>query len=111
MIPTSPAPSASIPTPPHPNIATHLLCVIPTHEKNHLHSRSVPWLLLFVAILTYGLLFNQLGFYWDEFPWYWTSVKLGPAALTQLFSTSRPFWGLIYQVTLPLVGRSRGAGR
>ena len=66
--------------------------------------RSVPWLLLVVAILTYGLLFNQLGFYWDEFPWYWTSVKLGPAALTQLFSTSRPFWGLIYQVTLPLVG-------
>jgi hypothetical protein len=66
--------------------------------------RSVPWLLLGVAVLTYGLLFNQLGFYWDEFPWYWTSVKLGPAALTQLFSTSRPFWGMIYQVTLPLIG-------
>ncbi len=66
--------------------------------------RSVPWLLLGVSILTYGLLFNQLGFYWDEFPWYWTSVKLGPAALTQLFSTSRPFWGMIYQITLPLVG-------
>jgi hypothetical protein len=66
--------------------------------------RSVPWLLLGIAVLTYGLLFNQLGFYWDEFPWYWTSVRLGPAALTQLFSTSRPFWGMIYQVTLPLVG-------
>ena len=66
--------------------------------------RSVPWLLLGVSVLTYGLLFNQLGFYWDEFPWYWTSVKLGPAALTQLFSTSRPFWGMIYQVTLPLIG-------
>ncbi len=66
--------------------------------------RSVPWLLLAVAIFTYGLLFNQLGFYWDEFPWYWTSVKLGSAALTQLFSTSRPFWGLLYQLTLPLVG-------
>ncbi len=65
---------------------------------------TVPWLLLGISVLTYGLLFNQLGFYWDEFPWYWTSVKLGPAALTQLFSTSRPFWGMIYQVTLPLVG-------
>lgn len=72
--------------------------------KKTFTSRSVPWLLLIVATLTYGLLFNQLGFYWDEFPWYWTSVKLGPAALTQLFSTSRPFWGLIYQVTLPLIG-------
>jgi len=66
--------------------------------------RSVPWLLLVVSLLTYGLLFNQLGFYWDEFPWYWTSVKLGSAALTQLFSTSRPFWGLLYQVTLPFIG-------
>lgn len=72
--------------------------------KKTFTSRSVPWLLLIVAILTYGLLFNQLGFYWDEFPWYWTSVKLGPSALTQLFSTSRPFWGMIYQVTLPLIG-------
>ena len=66
--------------------------------------RSIPWFLLLVSVLTYGLLFNQLSFYWDEFPWYWTSVKLGPAALTQLFSTSRPFWGMIYQVTLPLIG-------
>ena len=65
---------------------------------------TIPWFLLAVTILTYGLLFNQLSFYWDEFPWYWTSVKLGSAALTQLFSTSRPFWGMIYQVTLPLVG-------
>ena len=73
-------------------------------RKKTFTSRSVPWLLLIVAIATYGLLFNQLGFYWDEFPWYWTSVKLGPAALTQLFSTSRPFWGLIYQITLPLIG-------
>ena len=73
-------------------------------KKITFHPRSVPWLLLGLAMLTYGLLFNQLGFYWDEFPWYWTSTRLGPAALTQLFSTSRPFWGLIYQVTLPLIG-------
>lgn len=73
-------------------------------SKITFHPRSVPWLLLGLAILTYGLLFNQLGFYWDEFPWYWTSVRLGPTALTQLFSTSRPFWGMIYQVTLPLIG-------
>jgi uncharacterized protein YhhL (DUF1145 family) len=27
-----------------------------------------------------------------------------PDALTKTFSTSRPFWGMIYQVTMPLIG-------
>jgi hypothetical protein len=62
-------------------------------------------LLLFgVAVLAYGLLIPQLGFYWDEFPMAWIYFRLGPAALAQYFSTNRPFWGLIYQAVLPLLG-------
>jgi hypothetical protein len=34
----------------------------------------------------------------------WIYYRLGPAALTKTFSTSRPFWGMIYQVTMPLIG-------
>jgi hypothetical protein len=60
--------------------------------------------LLILAFLTYALFFWERGFYWDEAPWTWVYYRLGPAALTRLFSTSRPFWGLIYQVMLPLVG-------
>ncbi|HNO30226.1 MAG TPA: hypothetical protein PKI78_00475, partial [Anaerolineales bacterium] len=60
--------------------------------------------LLAVALLTYGLFFWQRGFYWDEFPWVWIYFRLGPAMLTKTFTTSRPFWGMIYQLTLPLVG-------
>ena len=86
----------------HPQFKTH--APLKKLAAIQFSPRSVPWLLLVVSVLTYGLLFNQLGFYWDEFPWYWTSARLGPAALTQLFSTSRPFWGMIYQVTLPLIG-------
>ncbi len=63
--------------------------------------RSIPYLLLVVAILTYGLFFWQRGFYWDEEPWTWIYYRLGPAILTKTFSTSRPFWGMIYQLTLP----------
>lgn len=66
--------------------------------------RSVPVVLLIVAALTYGLFFWERGFYWDEAPWTWIYYRLGPAALTKTFSTSRPFWGMIYQVTMPLLG-------
>jgi hypothetical protein len=66
--------------------------------------RSTVWFLLFVAALTYGLFFWQRGFYWDEFPWAWIYFRLGPDVLTKTFTTSRPFWGMIYQVMLPLIG-------
>jgi hypothetical protein len=66
--------------------------------------RSVPIILLIVAALTYGFFFWERGFYWDEAPWTWIYYRLGPAALTKTFSTSRPFWGMIYQVMMPLLG-------
>ena len=73
--------------------------------RNWLSSpRSVPVVLFVVAVLAYGLFFWERGFYWDEAPWTWIYYKLGPAALTKTFSTSRPFWGMIYQVTMPLLG-------
>ena len=72
--------------------------------------RSVPVILFIVAALTYGLFFWERGFYWDEAPWTWIYYRLGPAALTKTFSTSRPFWGMIYQVTMPCLDRIPGAG-
>lgn len=55
--------------------------------------------LLFVAIFAYGLLTPQLGFYWDDQPMSWIRYQLGPQAMTQYFSTNRPIWGLLYQIT------------
>ena len=66
--------------------------------------RGVPFVLFIVAFLTYGLFFWERGFYWDEAPWTWIYYRLGPEALTKTFSTSRPFWGMIYQITMPLIG-------
>lgn len=71
---------------------------------NNLRKISVPVFLLILSLLTYALFFWEKGFYWDEAPWTWIYYRLGPAALTQTFSTSRPFWGLLYQALLPLVG-------
>ena len=69
-----------------------------------LSPHSVPIALFIVAFLTYGLFFWERGFYWDEAPWTWIYYRLGPDALTKTFSTSRPFWGMIYQITMPLLG-------
>jgi hypothetical protein len=56
-------------------------------------------LLLVVAILAYGLLLPQMGFYWDELPMSWIRYELGPEAMTRYFSTNRPVWGMLYQIT------------
>ena len=55
--------------------------------------------LLLVAIFAYGLLIPQLGFYWDDLPMSWIRYQLGPEAMTKYFSTNRPVWALLYQIT------------
>ena len=55
--------------------------------------------LLVTAILAYGLLLPSLGFYWDDLPMSWIRYQLGPEAMTRYFSSNRPVWGLLYQVT------------
>jgi hypothetical protein len=60
-------------------------------------------ILLIVAILAYGLLIPGLGFYWDDLPMSWIRYELGPEAMTRYFSTNRPVWGLLYQVTTRLL--------
>jgi hypothetical protein len=59
-----------------------------------------PSLILFaVAYLVYGLLIPQLGFYWDELPMIWIRYQLGAEAMMRYFSSNRPVWGLLYQIT------------
>ena len=59
--------------------------------------------LLLVAVIAYGILAPQLGFYWDDLPMSWIRYELGPEAMTRYFSTNRPVWGLLYQVTTRLI--------
>ena len=67
---------------------------------NKLH----PALILFIiAILAYGLLIPQMGFYWDDLPMSWVRYQLGADAMTKYFSTNRPVWGMLYQVTTHLL--------
>jgi hypothetical protein len=56
-------------------------------------------IMLVVTVLAYGLLLSQMGFYWDELPMSWIRYELGPEAMTRYFSTNRPIWGMLYQLT------------
>jgi len=67
---------------------------------------SVALVLLGVAILAYGLLANTLSFYWDDWAFAWITRTFGNPGLTRYFSTNRPFWGLIYKVTTPVLGQN-----
>src|SRR5215208_393627 len=60
-------------------------------------------ILLLFAVLAYGLLIPQLGFYWDDLPMSWIRYELGPSAMTRYFSTNRPVWGVLYQLTTRLL--------
>ena len=66
----------------------------------HYHQHLV---LLLVAVLAYGLLIPHLGFYWDDLPISWIRYQLGSEALTEYFSTNRPVWGILYQITTGVI--------
>ncbi|MHC1782101.1 MAG: tetratricopeptide repeat protein [Anaerolineaceae bacterium] len=66
--------------------------------------QAAPLHFLLVAGLSYGLLFNRLGYFWDEWPILWIANRLGPNGLALYFETNRPFWGLIYRLTTSLLG-------
>jgi hypothetical protein len=67
------------------------------------HPRLPLFLLGLVAVLAYGLLITRTGFYWDDLPMSWIRYELGPRAMSEYFSTNRPVWGWLFQVTTRLL--------
>ena len=61
-------------------------------------------LLLVITLISYGLNLAFLGFYWDAWAMNWMAQTRGAAGLAEYFSTNRPVWGLLYQLTTPLIG-------
>jgi hypothetical protein len=60
-------------------------------------------LIILLSILAYGLLIPWLGFYMDDWTFAWTYQLYGSQGLFSYFSSNRPFWGLTYQITMPLL--------
>jgi hypothetical protein len=71
-----------------------------------LRDASVPFILLVVAVLCYGLLIPTLGFFWDDFPLSWIYDTYGVEGIERYFSTNRPYWGVLFRLTMPILGDS-----
>lgn len=70
------------------------------------HPGIFPVFLLLICAAAYSPLIPRLGFYWDDFPIAWIAATMGNAGLARYFSTNRPVWGLLYQITTPILGNS-----
>ena len=79
--------------------------------KNKNRPKQKPFVLILVplglfVLLSYGLLLNRLGFYWDDWPYVWTRLELGYHGLLRHFSFSRPVAGQIHNLAILLTDGS-----
>ncbi len=66
--------------------------------------RLAPLILFLVCLASYLPGIHHMGFFWDDWPINWMAQNLGRQGLATYFSTNRPVWGLLYQLTTPILG-------
>lgn len=60
--------------------------------------------ILLTTIITYGLSIPKLGYYFDDWYLLWSGQARGAASIIPLFSTDRPFMGVVYSFVYRLLG-------
>jgi hypothetical protein len=61
-------------------------------------------LILVTSLAAYGLGIPKLGYYHDDWYLLWSGQARGAASIIPLFSTDRPFMGVIYSLVYRLLG-------
>jgi hypothetical protein len=61
-------------------------------------------LILLTTAITYGVSIPQLGYYHDDWFVLWSGQARGAESLIPLFSTDRPFMGVVYSIVYRLLG-------
>ncbi len=67
---------------------------------------TAPLSLLALCAVSYGMLANKLGYFWDDWTIVWYIHFLGPSSFPAAFSFDRPLLAPIYMLTTSLVGES-----
>lgn len=62
------------------------------------------FLILLTTVITYGVSIPNLGYYHDDWFVLWSAQSRGAESLIPLFSTDRPFMGVVYSVVYRLLG-------
>jgi len=63
-------------------------------------------LIFLTTVITHGVRIPQLGYYHDDWYLLWSGQVRGAASIIPLFSTDRPFMGVIYSYVYRLLGDS-----
>ena len=61
-------------------------------------------LILLTTVITYGVSISKLGYYHDDWFVLWSGQVRGAESIIPLFSTDRPFMGVIYSFVYRLLG-------
>src|ERR1044071_3946050 len=61
-------------------------------------------LIFLTTLITYGVSIPKLGFYYDDWYLLWSGHSRGAASIIPLFSTDRPFMGVLYSFVYRLLG-------
>lgn len=67
---------------------------------------SIPWVLLGICLVAFGLAIPGLGFYWDDWPTLTIMHTQGLSGLWQYYQYDRPFLPWVYYLFYPLLGNS-----
>jgi hypothetical protein len=70
---------------------------------------TLPFFLLILCVISFGVLLPWLGVYWDDWPTIWYLHLLGPAGFKDVFAIDRPMLGSIFTVITSLVGQTPAA--
>lgn len=63
-------------------------------------------LILLTAAITYGIRISSLGYYYDDWYLLWSGQTRGADSIISLFSTDRPFMGVVYSYVYRLLGNN-----
>jgi hypothetical protein len=63
-------------------------------------------LIFLTTVITHGIRIPQLGYYHDDWYLLWSGQARGAASIISLFSTDRPFMGIVYSYVYRLLGDS-----
>lgn len=77
-----------------------------SYSSLNLNDRGIPFVLLFIIVVSFGLLIPWLGFYWDDWPIIYLTKTQGTAGFRDFYQYDRPFSAWTYIVFAPVLGTS-----
>ena len=73
-------------------------------KKTSFRVWTIPWALLLLCLVSFGLLIPWLGFFWDDWPIILMTRLQGASGFWQFYQFDRPLSAWIYIITTPFLG-------